>query len=110
MIKEIQAMVRNYLDNPDSGLAHSSRKWSGFVCLLEQNPEGKFPTRMTPPSSLRSQLSNKTFCTSFGARLPTQPDQNLKLRNPGQNPAKGRKGVCLVDLLSSNIFQTLGHE
>ena len=40
MIKEIQAMVRNYLDNPDSGLVHSSRKWPGFVYLLEQNPEG----------------------------------------------------------------------
>jgi len=103
MVKEIQAMVRNYLDNPDSGLVHSSRKLPGFVCPLEQNPDefGAFQ---------QDKLSNNTFCTSFGACLPTQPDQTLKLYNPGQNPATGRKGVCLVDLLSSNFFQTLGHE
>jgi hypothetical protein len=38
MVKEVQAMARNYLGIPDSGLAYSAGNWPGCVRLLEQNP------------------------------------------------------------------------
>ena len=63
-----------------------------------------------PPSRLGSKLSNKTSYASFGVHLPTQPAQIPQVRNPGQNPAKGRKRVCLDDLLNSIFYETLGHE
>ena len=40
IIKEVPAIVRNILDNLDSGLGYSSGKWADFVCLVELNPEG----------------------------------------------------------------------
>ena len=65
----------------------------------------------TPPQpSLRSKLSNKSSCKSFGFHLIGQPEQNLKLHISSFNPALGRRWVCLNDLLNSNFCETLGHE
>jgi len=64
----------------------------------------------SPPSILRSQLSNKTNCKAFGVHLVGQPSPNLQPRRTGCNPALGRKWVCLDDLLNSIFYETLGYE
>ena len=64
-----------------------------------------------PPSrSLRSQLSNKTFCKAFGAHLVSQPSQKPRQCTAGHNPAQSEISIRLVDLFNSNFCQTLGHE
>jgi len=39
-VKEAQMVVRNLLNNSDSGLASSSGNWPGFVWLVEFSTEG----------------------------------------------------------------------
>ena len=63
-----------------------------------------------PSSRLGSKLSNKPSYASFGGHLPCQPVQIPQVRNPGQNPVKGRKRVCLDELLNSIFYEILGHE
>jgi len=40
LIKQVQSMVKNYIDNPDSQLGHSFGNWPDFVWLVELNSEG----------------------------------------------------------------------
>ena len=40
LVKGVQVLVRNMLNSLDSGLASSSGKWPGFVCLAELQPGG----------------------------------------------------------------------
>jgi len=47
-------------------------------------------TVIHPPSSLRSQSSNKTSCKPFGDHLLGQTAQNPRLRIPGLNTAQVR--------------------
>jgi len=47
-VREVHAMVRNYLNKEDDGQSSSSGNWPGFVYLLEQSLEGKIPARTTP--------------------------------------------------------------
>jgi len=37
-VKEVQMLLKNVLDHPDSEVGNSSGNWSGFVWLVELDP------------------------------------------------------------------------
>ena len=40
-VKEAHALVRNQVYKAEEEMVRSNSFWPGFVCLLEQNPEGQ---------------------------------------------------------------------
>ena len=87
-------MVRSLLFQAQDILPSSSRNCPVCVHFSTQDPSKVFACNILP-SSLRSQLSNKTSYKPFGGHLSSQPGQNFRLRFTGPNPAKGRIKVVL---------------
>jgi len=65
----------------------------------------------TPPSfSLRSHVSNKPSCKSFGVYFGQSTSRNPKLLSTELNPAHRKLWVCLDAFLNSKFCETLGHK
>jgi len=84
--KGIQTMVRSLLFQAQDILPSSSRNCPVCVHFSTQDPSKVFACNILP-SSLRSQLSNKTSCKPFGDHLLGQTAQKFRLRIPALNLA-----------------------
>ena len=102
-VKEVQALVRNIVNHSNSLLPSSSENWPGFVNLLEPATEGMIDAFTTP-------FNFKMCFKAFGGHFLGQTAKAFRQCILGANPAKGKNKELLVDLLTSNLFDTLGNE
>ena len=47
-VKEVQMLLKNWLDHPDSEVGSSSGNWPGFAWLVELDLGEVIPARMLP--------------------------------------------------------------
>ena len=108
--KDVQALVRNFMNINLHQLSSSNSFWPVFVSMIAVDPEGQISCTHSQIKVQDLSFPTSTHTGNLELIWSVKRAKNRGICTAGWNPAWAERRFCLGNLHNSNFCETLGHE